>query len=223
MFGPRGTPYAAWGAAVGGDVIADPLLSPMDWWLTPLSPARHAAGDGSDMGALPFAGIGAPPAGLKAERGAPPAPRLRRRGSRRGRPRRMRGSTTSSRRRPAAARRGSAYTYAGATDQGDGRSLVLDWLAPDEAYWVTVSTGYYERGESEAAEPVYVGADRGQHGGGDGEGGVGLGELGHRGLRFVKGCGAELELGGPRGTYGTSPSRRRRPVALPSALHRPRA
>ena len=51
---------------------------------------------------------------------------------------------------------GLRYTYADATVPDGGPTMVLDWLEPDRAYWVTVSTAYFALGESEAAEPVYL-------------------------------------------------------------------
>ncbi|MEO8083504.1 MAG: hypothetical protein ABI780_06765 [Ardenticatenales bacterium] len=161
LFGPHGRRYTAWIPAVEGDLIADPLLAPMDWWPTPLSPARHAASDGSDIGALPFADIGSPPTDVRAERDAPPSP---------GTaapwvvswtpvPNAWIYHVVAS---PASGGAASLqYTYDGGAGADGGPRMRLDWLEPDKAYWIAVSTGYAERGESEAAEPVYVGADGG--------------------------------------------------------------
>jgi|GEM_PF-6936261 len=156
LFSETGRPYAGWIPAVDGDLSADALRAPMDWWPTPLSPARRAASDGSDIGAIPFAGIGAPPTNLRTVRGPAPSP----------------GTVgpwvvswepvpdawmyhvvaSPADGGPPSLR----YSYAQATGHEDGPTKVMEGLDPGRAYWVAVSTAYFERGESEVSEAVLL-------------------------------------------------------------------
>ncbi|MBK6769640.1 MAG: DUF1565 domain-containing protein [Ardenticatenales bacterium] len=162
LFSETKRPYATWIPAVDGDLSVDALRAPMDWWLTPLSPARHAASDGTDIGALPFAGIGAPPTNLRTGRAAAaslgaaqpwvvswdPVPDAW-----------MYHVVAS----PADGGPPSLrYSYARATGHDDGPMKVMDWLDPGRAYWVAVSTAYFERGESAASEAVMLPAGAGE-------------------------------------------------------------
>lgn len=155
LYGDVGTPYSGGMMPGAGDLLADALLAPMEHWPTALSPARGAADDGSDLGAIPFAGFGDPPANLRVEPGEPPAE---------GGPAPWvlafdvvddawiyhayvtpseGGGPTS-----------LAYAYADPTVPDGGPRVVLDGLVAGTTYELTASTAYLERGESEAAEPI---------------------------------------------------------------------
>jgi len=157
LFGAVESPYEDGVDAGEGDIVAaDALLTlaPNEFSPTALSPARGAAEDGADLGAIQFAGIGDPPANLRVEPGEPgddgsPAPwalvfdavpdawiyhayaTL------------AGGGETQLR-----------YVYTDPATPNTSPRVILDGLVPGLTYELTASTTYLEQGESEAAEPI---------------------------------------------------------------------